>query len=44
MLLDRLCGELNINLGKWVNVPETPLSLIRYLATMFRGLWLVYAI
>jgi hypothetical protein len=42
MLLDRLCGELNINLGKWVNVlvnvPDTPRSLIRGLATMFRGL------
>ena len=24
MLLDRLCGEPNISLGKWVNVFDTP--------------------
>jgi hypothetical protein len=38
MLLGRSCGGPNISLGKWADVRDPLRLLIRYLATMFRGL------
>ena len=44
MLLGRSCGKLNTSLGGWINDARILWHTKRYLATMFRGLYLAFVI